>query len=282
MSQYRRLFVCLLFCGGTLHSFAEVESQAKNYSGPYRPWSLEFQQVNPEDLYDIDAVGLAEMPLENPLLKYAYMDVFLRAVGHLDQSETAQILVIADMRRRGEAITPMLIKLLEENQETRFENTLFGNIDNLGTVKLDPYLEYARNLLRTRTVTMSASVAGSAAALLSRHGSKDDVELLRSVMEKRPYVADSVTRKLDALVRRLEEPESQTRPDLKERPKAGGSNVNKNESEVKLVFSDTGNGELTSKMWIVWILLIVVMLSTLVLLLRAGIKQRKLAQITKD
>ena len=273
MSHYRRLIACLLFSGVALHAFAEVEIQPQNYSGPYRPWSLEFQQVNPEDLYHIDAEGLAKMSLDDPLLKYAYMDVFLRAVGHLDQSEPAQLLVIADMRRRGEAITPMLLKLLEDNQETGFENTLFGNIDNLGTVKLSPYLEYARKLLKDRRQTMSASLAGAAAALLSRRGSKDDVELLRNVMEQRPYVADSVTRKLDGLVRRLEQPLPQTRPTMKDRSRTSEGTPTSTTIKNPLAASDTINGKLPSKMCIAWILLAIMSTGILYLLLKNGIKR---------
>ena len=268
MSHYRRLIACFLFCGVALLVFAEVEIKTQNYPGPYRPWSLEFQKVNPEDLHHIDAEGLAKMSSDDPLLKYAYMDVFLRNVGGLDNLEPEQALVLADMRRRGEAVTLMLLKLAADNQETIYESALLSRIDQVKTVNLDPYLEYARNLLRERTQTMSASVAGCAASFLSRHGSKDDVELLRNVMEQRPYVADSVTRKLDGLVRRLEQPESQTRPTMKDRSRMSEVMTTSNTTGKPLAASDTSNGKIPLKMWIAWILLAIVSIGILCLLLR--------------
>ena len=273
MSQSRNLIACSLFCGVTLHAFAEVESQTKNYPGPHRSWSLEFQKVNPEDLYHIDAEGLAKMSADDPLLKYAYMDVFLRNVGGLDNLEPEQALVLADMRRRGEAVTLMLLKLAADNQETIYESALLSRIDQVKTVNLDPYVAYARNLLRERTQTMSASLAGAAASFLSRHGSKDDVELLRNVMEQRPYVADSVTRKLDGLVRRLEQPLPQTRPTMKDRSRTSEGTPTSTTIRKPLAASDTINGKLPSKMWIAWILLAIMSIGILYLLLKNGTKR---------
>ena len=276
MSHYRRRIACFLFCGVALHAFAEVEIKTQNYPGPYRPWSLEYQHVNPEDLYNINAEDLAKMTLDNPLLKYAYIGVFLCAVGHLDQSEPAQLMTLADMRRRGEAITPMLLKLANENEETGFEIRLLGMVDQVGIITLDPYLEYARELLQKRTQTMSATAAAVASTLIAKHGSEADVDLLGKVLEERPYVADDVSRSLMTLQERLNPPMTKSSRVLKNKDKgneAATEEITGNSRQK--TSSDTNIGKLPSRMWIAWVLLIIVLLSTIVLLLRTTIKQRR-------
>ena len=273
MSHYRRLIACFLFCGVALHAFAEVESQTKNYPGPYRPWSLEFQKVNPEDLYHIDAEGLAKMSLSDSLLKYAYMDVFLRNVGGLDNLEPEQALVLADMRSRGEGITPMLLKLAIDNQETIYECALLSRIDQVKTVNLDPYLAYARNLLRERTQTMSATNAACATAILSRHGTVADIELLEKVLEERPYVADDVSRYLKRLQERLNSPMPKSRRIPKNELKGDELTTESTTNKHLLARANTSNDKIPSKMWIAWILLAIMSIGILYLLIKNGLKR---------
>ena len=269
MSHYRRLIACFLFCGVALLVFAEVEIKTQNYPGPYRPWSLEFQKVNPEDLHHIDAEGLAKMSSDDPLLKYAYMDVFLRNVGGLDNLEPEQALVLADMRSRGEAITPMLLKLAIDNQETIYECALLSRIDQVKTVNLDPYLAYARNLLRDRTQTMSATNAACATAILSRHGTVADIELLERVLEERPYVADDVSRYLKRLQGRLNSPQMpKSRRIPKNELKGDELTTESTTNKHLLVRSDISKGKIPSKMWIVWVLLGIALVGILCVLLR--------------
>jgi len=234
---------------------------------------LEFQQVNPEDLYGITAEKLAKMSMSDPLLKYAYMEVFIRNVwGHANLAPE-QALVLKDMRRRGEVVTPMLLKLAMENQETGYESALLDGIDKVGTVNLDPYLEYARNILRERTQTMSASLAGCVSDLLSRHGSKEDIKLLERVLEERPFVAGCVSNGLKELKRRLDSPKQISQPMVKDRPPTSEAATDNAADSARRPSTAKGVEETPSKPWITWISFIIVAGVMLWIVLRNGIKR---------
>jgi len=276
MFHYHKLIICCVLLGIAPLVRADVEIKPETSSthpGPYRPWSLEVQQVNPEHLHGITAETLAKMSLDDPLLKYAYIIVFMRNVGRLDNLEDEQALVLKDMRRRGEAVTPMLLKLAMENQETGYESALLSRIDQVGTVNLDPYLEYARNILRERTQTMSASLAGCASGLLSRHGSKEDVELLERVLQERTYVTSSVSISLKELKRRLDSPKQISRPMLKDRPPTSEAATDNSADSARRPSTAKGVEETPSKPWITWISFTIVAGVVLWLVLRNGIKR---------
>ncbi|RYZ91287.1 MAG: hypothetical protein EOP06_07030, partial [Proteobacteria bacterium] len=142
-----------------------------NTGDPRRPMSPEMEVVsrNPDLLYNLGAEDLEKMSLDEPLLKYAYARVFMDSMGPFEQLEPPLDLVLADMRRRGEAVSPVLLKLIEENRETRIESSVLAKIDHLETVRLEPFLEYARKLLRERT---QSEVVAVASGLLARRGTK--------------------------------------------------------------------------------------------------------------
>jgi len=276
MFHYSKLIICYLILGiePIVRADVEIKPETNNHPASYRPWSLEFQQVNPEHLHGINAVKLAKMSLADPLLKYAYMDVFMRNVGRLENLEPEQALVLKDMRRRGEAVTPMLLKLAMENQETIYEVALLDRIDQVGTINLDPYLEYARNLLRERTQTMSASLAEWTSGLLSRHGSKEDVELLERVIEERPYVARGVSESLKVLKERLDSPKQTSRPMLRDRPPAGGATTDGAVSGAKNPSVVNSSGKTSTMPWIAWVLYSILLIGMCWLLFKKKIKQK--------
>lgn len=173
---------------------------------------------DPDLLDNLRAEDLAKMSLDEPLLKWAYACVFTRSMGPFEQLETPLELVLADMRRRGEDVSPMLLKLISENQENRIEFSILGKIEHLDTVRIEPFLEYSRKLLRERTQTMTAGAAGAACYTLSRHGTKEDEALLEWVIEERPYVASEFTGGLKILRDRLNPPQSGSRPERRDIP----------------------------------------------------------------
>ena len=120
------------------------------------------------------------------------------------------------MRRRGDSITPLLLELARQNQDTMFESSLLVKIEEIGNVDLNPYLKYARTLLRERTQTMNSTLAECASKLLANHGSKQDMDLLQQVILERPYVARGVSDKLKLLERRLNKTQPMMRPEAKE------------------------------------------------------------------
>lgn len=93
-----------------------------DFRRPRRDMSPEMSAVadHPELLENLGAEDLAKMSLDDPLLKYSYYRVFGGSIGDFKQMPrmAPQLkLVLADMRRRGEAVSPMQLKLIEENQE---------------------------------------------------------------------------------------------------------------------------------------------------------------------
>jgi hypothetical protein len=127
---------------------------------------------NPDLLDNLGAEDLAKMSLEDPLLKWAYANVFLRSMGPFEQLEPPLDLVLADMRRRGEAVSPMLLKLISENQEHRIEFSILRKIEYLDTIHIEPFLAYSRKLLSDRVQSDGVAVASG---LLARHGTKEDI-----------------------------------------------------------------------------------------------------------
>ena len=208
-----------------------IEVDAEDYAGPYRPRADELRCNLLREFIGWDEGAFAKLTLDDSRLKRAYASVFEMAVGKkLLYGEPEWDQALADMRKRGDSITPMLLKLMDENQETGVESSILVKISSVGTVNVEPYLEYARRVLRDRTQTMSATLAGCASNLLAEHGTEEDTKLLKWVMETRPYVADSVTRELDALNRRLGLPKQGTRPPLRESSWENGKDINSRRS----------------------------------------------------
>ena len=191
---------------------------------PHRRMSPEMDAVsNDPDLLDnLGAEDLAKMSLDDPLLKWAYACVFTRSMGPFEQMASEQKLALADMRRRGEAVSPMLLKLIEENRETRIEASILGKIEHLDTVRLEPFLQYARNLLRERT---RSDVVASASGLLARRGTKEDIELFEWVLTQQPFAVTDLTGNLKILKTRLDTPPPAPRPERREFPSSNARSV---------------------------------------------------------
>ena len=181
-------------------------SRNNDIGGPRRPISPEMNAIadQPDLLQNLRTEDLAKMTLDDPLLKWAYACVFLRSIGPLEQLEPPLDLVLADMRGRGEAVSPMLLKLISENQENLIEFCILGKVEHLGTVRIEPFLDYARTLLRERMKTMTGEAAGEAAGVIARHGTKEDEALFEEVIKVRPYVTYSLNKELNNLRARLD------------------------------------------------------------------------------
>lgn len=193
--------------------------------GPRRDMSPEMQAIsrNPDLVDNLKAEDLAKMSLDDPLLKYAYYRVFSARSYGFQRLAPPQELALADMRRRGEAVSPMLLKLMAESQENVIEDSILTQIEYLGTVRIEPFLDYARRLLRERTQTMTVDSAGVATHVLGRHGTKEDEALLEWVLKERPFVAYDVNKSLKELRTRLNPPQPESRPERrKSRPPSRG------------------------------------------------------------
>jgi hypothetical protein len=191
---------------------------------PYRPYSAELQNINPELLNGLNEKQYKQMSLGDPLLKLAYSRVFTRAIGDFSSLMPDDEMILSDMRSRGDSLSPLLLKLAEDNQETGYEVALLCLIDQLGSVVLEPYLQYARNLLANRTQTMSAATASAASAILAKHGSESDLKILEQVFEKRPYVRDDLSKSIKTLREQIESRKPPNTP-FQKNPSLEGSNA---------------------------------------------------------
>ena len=216
--------VFIVACTIAALASAAGSEKTKDHGLPYRPISAELRGGDRNELDGLDESAFARLSLDDVLLKRAYHRVFQSGVGGKFQNlEPGISAALADMRRRGDTVTPMVLKLMDENHETGIETSVLVMIPEVGSIQLGPYLDYARKVLRERTQTMSGSLAGCAAMLLASHGTKEDAELLMWVMEVRPYVAPPVTNHLDSLNLRLGLPKTSPRRTPKDHATTGGA-----------------------------------------------------------
>lgn len=256
MFQCNKSIICSLMLSLSLLAGADVEMkpETNDHPGPYRPWSKEYLQFDRDDLRGITSEKLAKMPLEDPLLRHAYIHIFLQNVGGLTNLEGEHLLILSDMRRRGETATPLLLDLARQNQETIYEQSLLYRITEVGNIDVAPYLEYSRNLLRERTHTMNANLAESASLFLANHGSKQDLALLEQVIAERPYVARGVSEKLKILKNRLERAKQATRPILRGESSASEAATGNVTEKATKHFVAKRDGNISMKSWMIWAL----------------------------
>jgi hypothetical protein len=114
---------------------------AVDHSGPYRPLSegLERDQM---DLRGLDEAAYASMSLDDIRLHNAYVSVLQTfRGGQLYAKDPEHVGALANLRKRSDTATPLLLKLLNENQETGFEVCLLINISAVRSLNLKPYLD---------------------------------------------------------------------------------------------------------------------------------------------
>jgi hypothetical protein len=181
-----------------------VAAQQIPVEGITRP--LEQVLLDSSALKGITKDQLAAMPLDDPLLRLAYSDLFHSEV--VDTFDPKRLsaearAALEDIRARGDAVTPLLLDMMAKNQYTPLESVILYFVPEIGRIQLAPFLNYARQTIRTRTFEISSSTAGSCAHLLAYHGEENDVALLRWLSETRPYVAPDVSSKIQVIERRL-------------------------------------------------------------------------------
>lgn len=256
MFQCNKLIVCGLLIGLALHASADVEikPEDENQTGRNRPLSQAYQQFDRDDLRGMTAERMAKMSSEDPLLRHAYIDIFLRTIREPNTLEREETVVLEDMRRRGDSITPLLLELARENQDSIFESALLDQISEVENIDLEPYLQYARTLLRERTQTINYTLAECASLFLANHGSKQDLALLEQVIAERPYTARGVTKSLEVFKRRLERVKQASRPILRGEPSASeAATGNVAESATKQSVANR-DGHISTKSWMIWAL----------------------------
>jgi hypothetical protein len=273
MCRWNKIIICSLILGLTLQAKPEYQftPEGSDHPGSYGPRSTEMQEFNEDKMRGLTEEKLTKMSFGDPLLRYAYFIIFSRHLREPDTLNSEEVVVLKDMRRRGDLITPLLLELARQNQETIFESALLDKIAEVGNIDLNPYLEYARSLLQERTQTMNASLARCASMLLANHGSKQDLVLLEQVISERSYTAPGVTESLEFFKQRLERLErakQATRPIQRDKPSANIAAVNSAAAEaVKQPVANISGNALTSS-WMIWVVAGIVISGLVWLLLK--------------
>jgi len=159
------------------------EARAKDPSTPPRPIPSQYEDTT--QLEQLSEGDFARMNASDLRLKIAWIDLVRGLPGGFPQNISRtdpavsqggyRAAAFLDLQRRGNEVVPILLDLTRELEETDFESSLLGIIDTLQSVQLEPFVEYSRNLLRTRP---KSSRIVSAAGLLGRHGTEQDLLLL--------------------------------------------------------------------------------------------------------
>jgi hypothetical protein len=183
--------------------------EAQDPSTQTRPIPPEYDVLS--EIEHLTEAGFARMEPDSRALRVAWVNLIRDLPGGFPQrllrSHPAvkeggfRAAAHLDLIRRGDAATPILLALAQELAETPFESSLLGIIDTLQSVQLEPFLEYSRNLLRTRPKSSQIVIA---AGLLGRHGTDQDLLLLEQVAAARPYFAQTIRKEAKALKAHLE------------------------------------------------------------------------------
>lgn len=120
---------------------------------------------------------LAQMSLDDPLLRAAYAQIFLLSGKPTDW----ELAVRSDLLRRGNAATPVLLSLFEENPESEFRAELMGKIEIIPTVDLEPFLNATRALFQKEGLKLPPRTCYQMAWLLERHGTATDFRILEQL-----------------------------------------------------------------------------------------------------
>ena len=141
---------------------------------------------------DLQAQELSELGLEDERLHRQYLDLFgvYRAVDiKYEQLPQSIVPVVRDIHRRGEAVGPVLLKLMEESENTLFEAGVLSSVDVFTEIDLDPFVLYARKALDERLDDLRVEVGECIAFLLVKHGDATDLVRLTDAVSKRPDLA---------------------------------------------------------------------------------------------
>ena len=150
--------------------------------------------VDSRNLAGLDEKAYAKMSLDDPLLHLAWSDLLLTMPAHYGDEPHPRA-ALADLRRRGDSATPMLLKLMYDNRDSNFESAGFGAI-TVGHLHPQPFVEYAQQMLRERTLSAKAGNALMAVMIMLDYGDKADRELVEWYTKARPYLGPAVRVKM--------------------------------------------------------------------------------------
>lgn len=191
--MFRFVSIALLLCF-TLQALAQIPPNGLAHE-------VESVLQDSTPIRNLTSEQFAKLSIDDPLLRLAYADLIASELmlQIYTRSQTINysaypawhVAALEDMKKRGDAVTPVLLDIATKNPNSGFETGVLCNAPYV-IKNVNPYLEYARDVLQTRTMEMNSSVAGSVAELLVRRGTPDDVERLRSLIKTRPYLTATI------------------------------------------------------------------------------------------
>jgi hypothetical protein len=180
------------------------EEQTKNLFQDWgTPGTMVTERLSREKLLGLREAEFSKMSFDDPRLQSAYIDVFWQNIpGRVDYPNQMPIedeylrSALNDMRARGDSVRPLLMELMTKNQGTRIESDILIYVDYLKDVKLEPFVDYAREVLKTRWKTMVPDTQGAVCSLLIKYGNAKDIENIRDLAVKRPRFAAHIAQQL--------------------------------------------------------------------------------------
>ena len=124
---------------------------------------------------------LKDLSLTDPSLRVAYIWLMRSANPEgpiVDESQPAMVAILNDLRRRGDSATPMLLDILKKSHDSIYQDYMPGIIARVGTIKMDPYVEYLRKVIQDRPEGISPTFAGDALGIFFVYGTKEDVKMV--------------------------------------------------------------------------------------------------------
>jgi hypothetical protein len=167
------------------------------------PGTIVTERLPHEKLVGLREADFSKMSLDDPRLQSAYIDVVWHSIpdrvdfpNQMPINDEYLISALNDMRARGDSVRPLLMELMTKNQGTRIESDILLEVSSLKEVKLEPFVDYAREVLKTRWKTMVPDTQGAVCALLIKYGNAQDIENIRDLAVKRPRFAAHIAQQL--------------------------------------------------------------------------------------
>lgn len=188
---------CLLLfcCCGAIINFAAAADELFG-RGPLEP--LLKDSKFPTGLTESE---VASLPIGDPNLRVAYyflVKYSQQGAELVDERTPEMVSVLNDLRRRGSTATPLLIDLMEKNQNTHLEYMIPYIITRIDTIEKEPYVEYLRRVIRTRPNEINATAFETAVMMFLQFGNAEDVKLCKELEAKRPFLSYALQHALDS------------------------------------------------------------------------------------
>lgn len=154
-------------------------------------------QFNTPENYPKDATeaDLKLLDLTDPKLRVAYYWLIKssNSGSQITDKRTPELMeILKDIRRRGDSATPLWLDMMAKNPGSNLEWYIPNVINRVGTIKMEPYVDYLRKMLQTRPDKISGTACGAALSIFFEHGTREDLEMVQELAKKRPFLAPYV------------------------------------------------------------------------------------------